>query len=72
VKSANELQVMGQQIASATEEMSATSEGISRDIERIAGVSKNTSVSAVQVAESSTMLAYLSDEMRRASEQFKL
>jgi methyl-accepting chemotaxis protein len=72
VKSANELQVMVQQIASATEEMSATSEGISRDIERIAGVSKNTSVSAVQVAESSTMLAYLADEMRRASEQFKL
>lgn len=72
VKSANELQTMVQQIASATEEMSATSEGISRDIERIAGVSKNTSTSAGQVAESSTMLAYLADEMRRTSEQFKL
>ena len=72
VKSANELQIMVQQIASATEEMSATSEGISRDIERIADVSKNSSVSAGQVAESSTMLAYLADEMRRTSEQFKL
>lgn len=72
VKSANELQIMVQQIASATEEMSATSEGISRDIERIADVSKSTSTNAGQVAESSTMLAYLSDEMRRASEQFKL
>lgn len=71
VKSANELQTMVQQIASATDEMSATSEGISRDIERIADVSKNTSTSAGQVAESSTMLAYLADEMRRTSEQFK-
>lgn len=72
VKSANELQIMVQHIASATEEMSATSEGISRDIDRIANVSKNTSASAGQVTESSTMLAYLADEMRRTSEQFKL
>lgn len=72
VRSANELQTMVQQIASATEEMSATSEGISRDIERIAEVSKNNSENAGQVAESSTMLAYLADEMRRTSEQFKL
>lgn len=72
VQSANDLQIMVQQIASATEEMSATSEGISRDIDRIAVVSKNTSVSAGQVTESSTTLAYLADEMRRTSEQFKL
>lgn len=72
VKSANELQIMVQQIASATEEMSATSEGISRDIDRIADVSKSTSMNAGQVAESSTTLAYLADEMRRTSEQFRL
>jgi len=72
VNSANELQLMVQQIASAADEMSATSGGISQDIDRIAGVSKNASVSAGQVAESSTMLAYLADEMRRTSEQFKL
>ena len=72
VKSANELQIMVQQIASATEEMSATSEGISRDIDRIATVAKTTSLTAGQVTESSTVLARLADEMRRTSEQFRL
>jgi methyl-accepting chemotaxis protein len=72
VKSANDLQIMVQQIASATEEMSATSEGISRDIEHIADVSRTASSGASQVAESSTMLAYLADEMMKTSDQFKL
>lgn len=72
VQSANELQLMVQQIASATDEMSATSEEISKDIEQIASVSKDTCLSAGQVAQASTLLADLSTKMEKASAKFRL
>ena len=72
VQSVDDLQLMVQQIASATEEMSATSEEINKDIEKIASVSKDTSSSADNVARASTLLTDLSDNMENASNQFTL
>jgi methyl-accepting chemotaxis protein len=72
VASANGLQSMVRQIASATEEMSTVSDGISGDIEAIAGVAKETSVSANQIAEGSNRLARISSELRDQVRKFKL
>jgi len=63
---------MVQRIASATEEMSATSEEISKDIDQIVTVSGNTSSNAVQVARASARLADLSSNMEKAADQFRL
>jgi methyl-accepting chemotaxis protein len=60
VGSVDQLHVMVQQIASATEEMASTSEEINRDIETIASVSKETSGNSEQIARASRELAGLS------------
>jgi methyl-accepting chemotaxis protein len=52
--------------------MSTVSDGISGDIEAIAGVAKETSVSANQIAEGSNRLARISSELRDQVRKFKL
>ena len=64
VRSIDDLNTMVQQIASATEQMSATSNEISKDIESIANVSKETSASSKQTAHASVGLAKLSEKLQ--------
>jgi methyl-accepting chemotaxis protein len=72
VESVNELQLMEQQIASATEQMSATSEEINRDIEQIATVSRDTSASSEHTAQAASELAKLSVVLEQAVSGFRL
>ena len=72
VESVNELQLMVQQIASATEEMSATSEEINKDIEQIATVSRETSANSAQTTQAAGDLAKLSVVLEQAVSGFKL
>jgi methyl-accepting chemotaxis protein len=72
VESVNGLQTMVQQIATATEEMSAVSETISQDIERIANASKETSDTAVTMTETSLKQAKLSLDLKDAIMGFRL
>jgi methyl-accepting chemotaxis protein len=72
VRHADELQVMVQQIASATEEMSATAEEVSKDIEQIALVSKESSSSSEQTAQAALELSSLSTNLQRSVGEFKL
>jgi methyl-accepting chemotaxis protein len=72
VGSIDDLNTMLHQIASATEEMSATSNEISKDIESIANVSKETSASSKQTAQASVGLAKLSENLQEVISGFKL
>jgi len=72
VSSVSELQMMVQQIASATEEMSATSEHISGDIMAVARVSKETSTGSEQIADASSEVARLASRLLTMGEQFKV
>ncbi|MCC6543550.1 MAG: HAMP domain-containing protein [Nitrospirae bacterium] len=72
VSSVSDLQMMVQQIASATEEMSATSEMISGDIMAVAKVSKDTSTGSEQIAEASSEVARLASRLLSMGEQFKV
>ncbi len=72
VSSVSELQMMVQQIASATEEMSATSEHISGDIMAVARVSKETSTGSEQIAEASSEVARLASKLLTMGGQFKV
>ncbi len=72
VASVSELQMMVQQIASATEEMSATSEQISGDIMAVANVSKETSTGSEQIAEASSEVARLASRLLEMGGQFKV
>jgi methyl-accepting chemotaxis protein len=72
VRSIGELQGKVQHIASATEEMSTTSESISSDIDNIANVSGETSASSSQIAQSSTELARLSEDLQQLVVTFKV
>ena len=72
VGSVNDLHVMVQQIASATEEMAATSEEINRDIETIASVSKETSGNSEHIAQASQELARLSVHLEETVAGFKV
>ncbi len=72
VRSIDDLNTMVQQIASATEQMSATSNEISKDIESIANVSKETSASSKQTAHASVGLAKLSEKLQEVISEFKL
>ena len=72
VKAVDNLDVMVQQIASATEEMSATSEEIGKEIEGIAGASNETSASSTQTAQSSVELATLAANLAQIVGQFKV
>jgi len=71
VGSVDELLGMVQQIASATDQMSATSEEINRDIEQIASVSKEVSGSSEQTAQASGELAKLSRGLQDMVDGFK-
>ena len=68
----DDLQLMVQQIASATDEMSATSEQMTRDIEQIASVSKDTSSSAGHTAQASSELTKLSVDLQQVIGRFRL
>jgi methyl-accepting chemotaxis protein len=72
VESVNGLQALVQQIATATEEMSAVSETISQDIERIANASKETNDSAAKMTDTSLTQAKLSLDLKDAIMGFKL
>ncbi|MBF0338128.1 MAG: methyl-accepting chemotaxis protein [Nitrospirae bacterium] len=72
VNSISTLQLMVQQITSATEEMSTVSETITSDIETVATVSKETMTTAQQIANSSNELSKLSSELQDVISQFKL
>src|SRR4030066_371363 len=72
VSSVSELQMMVQQIASATEEMSATSEHISGDIMAVARVSKETSTGSEQIAVASSEGARLASRLLTMGEHFKV
>ncbi|MBF0507171.1 MAG: MCP four helix bundle domain-containing protein [Nitrospirae bacterium] len=72
VDSANGLQLMVQQIASATEEMSTVSEGIGSDIETVASVSKELSDSASGLSDAANSLAGLSKDLKEEVLKFKL
>ena len=72
VSSVSELQMMVQQIASATEEMSATSEQISGDIMAVANVSKETSTGSEQIAGASSEVAMLASRLLEMGGQFKV
>ncbi|MGD0660121.1 MAG: methyl-accepting chemotaxis protein [Syntrophorhabdales bacterium] len=71
VTAVDHLDVMVQQIASATEEMSATSEEIGKEIEGIAGASNETSASSTQTAQSSVELATLAANLAQIVGQFR-
>ncbi|MGA2110241.1 MAG: methyl-accepting chemotaxis protein [Syntrophorhabdales bacterium] len=71
VSAVDNLDVMVQQIASATEEMSATSEEIGKEIEGIAGASNETSESSTQTAQSSVELATLAANLAQIVGQFR-
>ncbi len=64
VNSTEGLQTMVTQIASATEEMSATSEEINRDIVHIASVANETSTSSEMTASSASNLLGLSSKLQ--------
>jgi methyl-accepting chemotaxis protein len=72
VKSVDDLQLMVQQIASATEEMSATSDQISKDVEQIATISRETSNSSEQTALASGDLANLAASLQNIVGGFRL
>ncbi len=72
VRSVNELQAMVQQIASATEEMSAVSEHISSDIEIVASVSRETSASSTEISQAVDNIARLSAELKGEAGRFRL
>ena len=72
VGSVSELQMMVQQIATATEEMSTASEQISGDIDTIASVSKETSVSSDEISKASSDLAHLAGNLQTVVGMFKV
>ena len=67
----NGLQSMVQHIASATEEMSTTSESISSDIEVVAEVSREASSGATEVEKASGNIAKLSSDLHEVTKKFK-
>jgi methyl-accepting chemotaxis protein len=72
VGSVDELHIMVQQIASATEEMATTSDEINRDIETIASVSQQTSGNSDQIAQASHKLAQLSVDLEGVVSGFRV
>ncbi|MBF0564195.1 MAG: methyl-accepting chemotaxis protein [Nitrospirae bacterium] len=72
VQGVNSLQSMVQQIATATEEMSTVSETITSDIATIANVSKDTSASSGQIANSASGLSSLSAGLQELVSQFRV
>jgi methyl-accepting chemotaxis protein len=72
VASVDQLHVMVQQIASASEEMASTSEQISKDIESIATVSKETSEGSEGITRASLELAGLSVDLEKSVSGFSV
>jgi methyl-accepting chemotaxis protein len=72
VGSVDQLHVMVQQIASASEEMASTSEQISKDIETIATVSKETSGNSEGITRASLELAELSISLEKTVAGFNV
>jgi len=72
VGSVDQLHIMVQQIASASEEMASTSEQISKDIETIATVSKETSGNSEGITRASLELAELSVSLEKAVAGFNV
>jgi len=71
VDSVNALQAMVGHIASATEEMSTTSEVISSDIETMALSARQTGSSAHEIGQSVDALARLSSELSEVTKRFR-
>jgi methyl-accepting chemotaxis protein len=72
VGAVNNLDTMIHQIASASEEMSATSDEIGREIAGIADASNETSAGAHQTAQSANELANLAANLKQIVSQFRL
>lgn len=72
VESANGLQGMIQQIASATEEMTAVTETINKDIEEIATISTETSTGTEGLRQASDDLAKMAMSLKGEVEHFSL
>lgn len=72
VKSSDELQLMVQQIASATEEMSATSEQISKEIVDIANASRDTTASSQETAQAAVGLSRIATKLDETVRFFRL
>ncbi|MBF0556702.1 MAG: methyl-accepting chemotaxis protein [Nitrospirae bacterium] len=72
VNGVDSLQLMVQQIASATEEMSTVSETITGDIETVANVSKETSSSSGLISQSASDLSKLSTGLQQLVAQFRI
>jgi len=72
VGSVDQLHIMVQQIASASEEMASTSEQISKDIETIAAVSKETSGNSEDITKASLELSKLSVSLEKAVAGFNV
>ncbi|MCX8111190.1 MAG: methyl-accepting chemotaxis protein [Syntrophorhabdaceae bacterium] len=72
VKSSDELQLMVQQIASATEEMSATSEQISKEIVDIANASRDTTASSQETAQAAVSLSRIATKLDETVRFFRL
>jgi len=72
VESSTNLQGMVQQIASAIEEMNATTDGIARDIEQVAAVTRDSSSAADQVTQAASGLSKLSVTLEKCVGEFKV
>lgn len=72
ISSVTELQSMILQIASATEEMHATTDTIAKDIEYIAGTTKENSSAAEQITQSSTEMSQLAVHLKQIVDRFTL
>jgi methyl-accepting chemotaxis protein len=70
VQAVGGLQMMIQQIASATEEITATSEQVTRDIEHIAQSTRESSSAAEQTAQSSVELSNLAVNLQQMVSRF--
>ncbi|MCX5815095.1 MAG: methyl-accepting chemotaxis protein [Proteobacteria bacterium] len=71
VTKANELELMVEQIASATEQMSSTTETIAKDIEEIALISEETSKSSEETNGIANRLLELSMELQKTVSGFR-
>jgi len=72
VKVSDDLQLMIQQIASATEQMSASAEQISREIVDIANAGKDTTQSSQETAQSAVSLSKLAADLQESIKFFRV
>lgn len=72
VRSVTALQDLVQQIVTATDELSATSETINGDIQAVAGGAREISGGSDEIAQSSLELAKLAEQLKTAGDQFRI